>query len=110
MMGDKVRRPASGGIPFDVTVAAGAAIEDVVVLRNNEPVYTHPGGGTHVEFRWTDPDPPGGAPLWYYVRATVAPEPDVPDGRVRLAWSSPIWFFDDVPPPRRFGGGRTGPP
>jgi hypothetical protein len=111
MMGDKTRRPEDGRIPLQVSVAAGAPIEKVEILRNNEVVHVQPGGGdSTLDFHWTDEQPPDAPALWYYVRATVVPDPQESIPRDRLAWSSPIWFFDSVPPPRRFepvGGAAT---
>jgi hypothetical protein len=100
MMGDKVERPA-GAIPLSIEVVAAEQVESVTVLRNNEPVFRAAPKSREVRLEWTDDAPPPG-PLWYYVRVEVAPAPDAASARTSLAWSSPIWFYDAVPAPRRF--------
>lgn len=102
MMGDKVRRPDGDGIPIDIEIAAAEPVESVSILRNNEVVFRKEFGTREVQLLWKDDSPPPNDPLWYYVRVQVAPTPGVDAARPSFAWSSPIWFYHDVPPPRRF--------
>ncbi len=101
LMGDKAKRP-SGPIPFTIEAQAAEPVRSVTVLRNNEPVFRTEPGTREVRLEWTDDAPPASGPLWYYVRVEVAPSPEATVSRPSLAWSSPIWFYDAVPPPRRF--------
>ena len=61
-----------------------APLKEVVIVRDNEYVYTaHPGGDTYLlSFRETALEP---GEHYYYVRVEQA------DGRV--AWSSPVWIL-----------------
>lgn len=105
MMGDKVAMP-TGPIPIDVEIWSGRPVDRVTILRNNVPVFSTEPGVPHVELHWEDPTPPSSPRLWYYVRVETRA---VDGGLPGLAWSSPIWFFDEVPPPRRFPKDRLPP-
>lgn len=88
MMGDKVvRSEGEQSIPFEIRAAADRPITRVVVLRNNQEVFRAEPGTAEVDLTWTDEDAPAGTTLWYYVRIHREDE--------ELAWSSPIWFFQD---------------
>jgi len=77
-----------------VSVHGTAPIRSIEIVRNNQDVFTHAGGGLDAAFEWTDADaldkvdlPPAlysAVPFtFYYVRVTQA------DGE--MAWASPIW-------------------
>jgi hypothetical protein len=77
-----------------VSVHGTAPIISIEIVRNNQDVFTHAGGGLDAAFEWTDADaldkvdlPPAlysAVPFtFYYVRVTQA------DGE--MAWASPIW-------------------
>jgi len=86
IMGDKAIRP-DGNIPFTIRASADRPVKRVVVLRNNQEVFTTDPGTEKVELAWEDPQAPANTTLWYYVRIHRDDE--------ELAWSSPIWFFKD---------------
>jgi hypothetical protein len=75
--------PASGTPEITAKIAATGALKKVVVVRDNQYIYTQePAGETFdLRFRETATLPPG--EHYYYVRAEQR------DGNV--AWSSPIW-------------------
>lgn len=85
MMGEKVTGFDRNSIPFRIEAVTDKPIERVVILRNNEVVYTAKPGEGQVTVNWTDRNVPKRDRLWYYVRVERA------DGE--LAWASPIWFL-----------------
>jgi len=91
LMGDKVQRHEGAAIPLRIRVVTDRPVAKVVVLRNNEIVYTKEPdqGEKELTVRWTDKEVPTTKRLWYYVRIHRD------DGE--LAWSSPIWFLRDKP-------------
>ncbi|MDA3926060.1 MAG: DUF3604 domain-containing protein [Kiritimatiellae bacterium] len=84
IMGDKTTLP-KGDIPFTITACADRPIAKVVIIRNNEEIYTAEPNSRDVNIGWTDKAAPKDRTLWYYVRIHRDDE--------ELAWSSPIWFF-----------------
>ena len=59
-------------------------VRDLVIFRNNEPVFEQKIGAHEFSIEWSDSSPPAREQLWYYARFQTADE--------ELAWSSPIWF------------------
>jgi len=72
-----------GPVRFHVRVVGTGPLKQVVVIRNNEVVYTRKGEGPEVTFEYRDEAPPAG-PAFYYLRVEQT------DGQ--LAWASPIWL------------------
>jgi len=89
MMGDKVTRSQDSPIPFHVRAVTTQPIKEIVIFRNNEPVYQAEHNIDTVELDWVDEKPPGADKLWYYVRVQRSDD--------ELAWSSPIWFLRTQP-------------
>jgi hypothetical protein len=91
LMGDKVRRHDETPIPLRIRVVTDRPVAKVVVLRNNEVIYTKEPveGEKELTVRFTDKAVPAIERLWYYIRIHRD------DGQ--LAWSSPIWFLRDEP-------------
>jgi len=104
MMGDKAQRKGDGPVELEVWASSATPIEEVVVFRNGEPALRRTPGEREVTLRWTDQPPQGLDPVWYYVRVQAAAGTPG-ETASRLAWSSPIWLYDTVPPPRRVPGG-----
>lgn len=65
-----------------VRVAGTATIEHIDIIKNNDDLYRHEGGGQTVEFEYVDQTPASESDF-YYIRVTQADE--------EMAWSSPIW-------------------
>jgi len=86
IMGDKAITPEES-IPFSIWAAADRSISKVVIIRNNQEVFTTEPDSKEVHISWKDADAPKDKTLWYYVRIHRDDE--------ELAWSSPIWFFPD---------------
>ncbi len=68
--------------PVRARVIGTAPIERVVLVKNNEFVYTVEPGTKEVEFEYRDDSVESGE-SYYYIRAEQS------DGS--LAWGSPIW-------------------
>lgn len=79
LMGDEYRSTIPPAL--SVRIFGTDVIKEVIIVKNNEDVYIHPGGDTRVEFTWNDPAFVEDS--FYYVRVTQR------DGN--MAWSSPIW-------------------
>jgi hypothetical protein len=89
-MGAAVEPLAAGqSVPVRVRVDCPRPIRQVVVLRDNQPVFRARPRGRRADFTWRD-KPAAGA-HWYYVRVVQR------DGE--LAWSSPVWFGRPEKPP-----------
>ncbi|MBI1358040.1 MAG: hypothetical protein GC160_27215 [Acidobacteria bacterium] len=74
---------AEGKPRLEAKVVGTGPIARIEVIRNNEFIYTQPGGaGAAVEFEYVDNQPPTGE-NWYYIRV------EQQDGE--LAWASPVW-------------------
>lgn len=103
MMGDKIERKGDGPVELELWASSATPIEEVRVFRNGETIVRATPGERELELRWTDHPPAGLDPVWYYVRVHAAvgtPGETEP----RLAWSSPVWLYDEVPLPRRTVG------
>ena len=94
MMGDKVERKSQTAIPFTLRAQGASRIREVVIFRNNEIVFKNESNANSVQSQWLDTSPLATGSLWYYVRIQCA------DGS--MAWSSPIWFFSEMPPRQAF--------
>ena len=64
-------------------IGTGALIE-VVIVKDNQVVYSINPGGNEAEFTWTDNGSVPGKQSYYYVRAVQKDQ--------RLAWASPMWI------------------
>ena len=74
---------ASGKPKLTAKVVGARPIARIEVIRNNQYIHTHPGGGSaEVDFEYIDNSAPAGE-NWYYIRVEQA------DGE--LAWASPVW-------------------
>ncbi len=73
---------ARGKPKLKASIVGTGPIGKVEVIRNNEYVYTQPGGAAKLEFEYVDSDPPAGE-SFYYIRV------EQEDGE--LAWASPVW-------------------
>lgn len=73
---------SSGPLQLEARVIGTAPVPRVVLIKNNQVIYTTPGTGTQTQFTYTDHDARAGE-SYYYVRA------EQQDGQ--LGWSSPIW-------------------
>ncbi|HPA18000.1 MAG TPA: hypothetical protein PLU30_09650 [Verrucomicrobiae bacterium] len=83
LMGEKI--PAASG-PVEVAIRAicPGDIDRIEVCRNNEFIYTKPGGGAReMQFTFRDEKPVAGQ-SYYYVRLRQTDE--------EIAWSSPVWL------------------
>lgn len=81
MMGSVIR--SSGRPRLTAKVVGARPIDRIEVIRNNQYVHTHPGGGSaEVSFEYVDNSAPPGE-SWYYIRV------EQEDGE--LAWASPVW-------------------
>jgi hypothetical protein len=68
--------------PLEVYVSGTGEIGQVQVIKSNRIVYTAPGAGREMRFKFNDTDTKPGE-SYYYVRV------EQKDGQ--LAWSSPLW-------------------
>jgi hypothetical protein len=82
-MGDRVKHP-QGSININVTATSMRNIKELIIFRNNKPVYRLEPGKKEIELDWTDTQSTDAETLWYYVRFQAIDD--------ELAWSSPIWF------------------
>lgn len=83
LMGEKIDAPDG---PVDVAVRAicPGEIDRIEVCRNNEYIYSRPGGGKReMDFTFRDEKPLAGK-SYYYVRVMQSDE--------EIAWSSPVWL------------------
>jgi hypothetical protein len=87
IMGDKVEAIYKA-IDFEVQASALHPIEEVVIFRNNKMVFRETPGKASVLLRWTDDQPLREKHVWYYARIHASDN--------HLAWSSPIWFLDNL--------------
>ena len=73
-------------VTVDITADCPGEIAEVVVFRNNEPIFTADPEGTTFEKTFTDTEPRlhENGTSWYYVRVRQADE--------EIAWTSPVWF------------------
>ncbi|MFQ5810096.1 MAG: hypothetical protein ACE5JM_10805, partial [Armatimonadota bacterium] len=69
---------------FNVNVIGTAPIARVVVVRDNEYVYSVEPNTRTVQFAWADLDPKPGQTSYYYFRIEQA--------NGALAWASPMWI------------------
>ena len=83
IMGDRVKHP-QGSININVTATSMRDIKELIIFRNNKPVYRLEPGKKEIELDWTDTQSTDAETLWYYVRFQAIDD--------ELAWSSPIWF------------------
>jgi len=81
IMGDAF---STGQAPsFQVRLVGAAPLAKVVIVRDNEYVYSLEPKTTEVKFTWRDSSPKGGKTSYYYVRGEQA------DGEI--VWVSPMW-------------------
>ncbi len=69
---------------FKIKLRGTTTIAKVVVVKDNQYVYTTTPNKSQVEFTWRDATPAKGKTSYYYVRAEQS------DGEV--AWVSPMWI------------------
>lgn len=75
---------ADGPPRIRIRIAGTAPVARVVVMRDNEVVYTAEPNLAAVDFEWVDNQPKAGGTSYYYVRGEQA------DGE--LVWLSPLWI------------------
>lgn len=80
LMGEEIRSADPPRIT--VTAEGTAPIDRILVLRNSEVIYAHPGEGSSVRFEYVD-NSPGWKGSFYYVRV------EQKDGEQAI--SSPVW-------------------
>ena len=71
-------------VNINVTATSMRNIKELVIFRNNTPVYRLEPDKKEIELDWTDTQSTDAEIIWYYVRIQAVDE--------ELAWSSPIWF------------------
>lgn len=83
LMGEKIPAP-DGPVAVDIRAICPGDIDRIEVCRNNEYIYSRPGGGKReMDFTFRDEKPVPGR-SYYYVRVMQVDE--------EIAWSSPVWL------------------
>lgn len=79
-MGESIQ--AREAQPITANIAGTGPLARVVLVRNNNVIYTAPGNGPEMRFTYTDREPVART-VWYYLR--------IEQQNGQLAWTSPIW-------------------
>ncbi len=83
LMGSVIAAAAGAPPKLTAKVIGARPIKRIEVIRNNQYIHSHPGGGSvEAAFEFIDNSAPRGE-NWYYIRV------EQEDGE--LAWASPVW-------------------